>query len=92
MKISNEEKKRYEFVDFVRYNGKTYKTRQIKLKSYGWSTIGPVSLKDEVYKDDMYASDEAHCIDDSIFYYVKDAFINRYTTAELVALVEKEVA
>lgn len=81
-----------EYVNTVTFNGKTYKTRSVKIPNWGWCTIAPRSLEDALIQGEEYVSVEARDVDNGIFYYVDDARFNRYTSSELVEVVEREVA
>ena len=80
------------YVNTVTFNGKTYKTKSVQIPNWGWCTIGSSSLEDALMQDGKYVSDEARVVDEGIFYYVDDARFNRYTSSELVEVVEREVS
>lgn len=76
-------------LETLNFNGKEYITRTIKVESYGERTIAGVSLEEELFdKEGNYVSGEARLIDESIFFYVEDKWLNS-SDEQLSKIVEK---
>lgn len=76
-------------LETLNFNGKEYTTRTIKVKSYGEQPIAGVSLEEELFdKEGNYVSGEARLIDEGIFFYVEDKWLNS-DDEQLSKIVEK---
>ncbi len=83
--ISNLEEIEFEFI--------SYKIRTVHIKGCGDCTIGTESLKNALFdeKNELYVSTEARNIDEAIFFFVEDKYIN-LSDIKLANFVCKQLA
>ncbi len=76
-------------LETLSFNGKDYIVRTVKVKSYGEQPIAGMSLEEELFdKEGNYVSGEARLIDEGIFFYVEDKWLNG-DDEQLSKIVEK---
>lgn len=68
-----------------------YKTRIVNIKEFGERRIATKSLQEALLSNGEYVSEDAKVIDENIFFYVEDKYINLDDKA-LAANVYKNVA
>lgn len=78
--------------DIIRFEGKAYPVRDVYINGFGMRLVAGESLEAALIKDGEYISGEARCIDEQIFFYVKDAAIMHYTDNQIAVFIRKEVA
>ncbi len=88
IKISNLEK--------VTFNGEEYSTRIVHIKGYGDRRIAGLGLQGKLIKSEddtefAYTSEDAKEIDETIFFYVEDKYLN-FGDDKLAAHVEANIA
>lgn len=74
----------------VEFEGKTYPVREVHIKSFGDRYIATKTLENILMPNDEYASDDARDLDERIFFYVEDKYIN-YDDKKLAKYVEENV-
>ena len=75
----------------VTFNGKEYPVRDINVRTFGQRTIAGESLEEALINNkDRYVSEEAKAIDEQIFFFVEDKWLN-CGDEQLAAHVEREV-
>ena len=78
-------------LETIEYNGEEYIGRRIKVKSFGERLIAGESLEKKLLDEKgNYVSDEARQVDEGIFFYVEDKWLNG-DDKQLAAKVRKEV-
>lgn len=75
----------------IAFNGKSYSIRTVNIKGFGDKNISTKSLQNVLLVNDSYVSDEARQIDESIFFFVEDKYIN-LDDKKLAEHVEKNVS
>ena len=75
----------------ITFNGKIYSIRTVNIKGFGDENIATESLQNVLLVNDSYVSDEARQIDESIFFFVEDKYIN-LDDKKLAEYVEKNVS
>jgi hypothetical protein len=66
-------------IEYITYNGNDYPTRWVHIKSFGERLISTTALSSVLLDDSYnYVSDEARCVDELIFYFVKPEVTQRH--------------
>lgn len=71
------------------FNGKKYKTREVDIKGWGPQLIAGETLERQLVQNDEYVSETAKFIEQSIFFFVDDNYLDAEDEI-LAAKVEKE--
>lgn len=80
------------WTDPVQFNGETYTRRVIHVNGFGDRIIAGTSLQEELLTEDgSYVSVEAQLIDEEIFFYIEDKYLN-CSDMQLAKYVLKQVA
>ena len=80
------------WVDPVTFNGETYTRRIVHVKGFGDRVIAGETLQKVLLTEDgNYVSEEAQAIDQNIFFYVEDKYLN-FTDTQLADFVASQVA
>jgi RNase H-fold protein (predicted Holliday junction resolvase) len=80
------------WTDPVQFNGETYARRVIHVNGFGDRIIAGTSLQEELLTEDgTYVSAEAQLIDEEIFFYIEDKYLN-CSDMQLAKYVLKQVA
>lgn len=74
----------------INYLGIDYKARNINIKGFGDRTIAPITLKNALFINDNYKDCEAMEIDNNIFFFVDDKYIN-YSDIKLAEYVNNNL-
>lgn len=73
------------------FNGNKYRYREVYVPGYGYKTVAGESLNEVLMNDDGdYVSHEARLIDEDIFCFVADRYLNSLSDKALGELVVKE--
>ena len=83
-------------IEYIIFNGVRNSIRRVNIKGFGEKCIAGESLQNMLLNpkdgaESPYLSDEAREIDEGIFFYVEDKYLNS-TDIALAAKVEKELA
>ena len=71
------------------FNGNKYKTREVDIKGWGTRLIAGETLERQLVQNDEYVSETAKFIEQSIFFFVDDSYLDAEDEI-LAAKVEKE--
>lgn len=64
-------------METIMFDGMQYKARAIKVKTFGERLIAGESLEEKLLDEKGdYVSDEARRVDESVFFYVEDKWLN----------------
>lgn len=78
-------------METIMFNGMQYKARVIKVKTFGERLIAGESLEEKLLDEKgNYVSDEARLVDESVFFYVEDKWLNA-DDEQLETKVRKEI-
>lgn len=75
-----------EMID-VEFGGKLYTTRLVSIDGYGDERIAEESLQNVLLKDGKYVSNDARELDECIFFYAPDEYLQK-SDIELAEYVE----
>ena len=77
--------------DYVFFNGKNHLLRGVELEEFGDCTVAGISLQDELLDEETgYVSDAARSIDEGIFFYVEDEYLNK-SEKDLTKYIEENL-
>ena len=63
-------------LETIPFQGNIYKTRIVNVKGFGEERIATEKLQDVLLSEGKYVSENARIIDEAIFFYVEDKYIN----------------